>query len=127
MLVFYEAPHRIRGSLSDMLEILGDRVALLARELTKAHEELVVQPISKLLSAPLTERGEFTVVVRGQDPNVPLTREPPDVARVALEIGEMTNLNGLGRREIVRRLAAGYGITSREAYQLLEKAKNYLK
>ncbi|MGH9370148.1 MAG: 16S rRNA (cytidine(1402)-2'-O)-methyltransferase, partial [Vicinamibacterales bacterium] len=46
LLVFYEAPHRIRETLSDIRDILGERVLAVARELTKSHEELVVQPIS---------------------------------------------------------------------------------
>ena len=48
--VLYEAPHRIRATLEDMLAVLGDRTVALGRELTKAHEELVVRPISEHLA-----------------------------------------------------------------------------
>ncbi len=44
LIAFYEAPHRIRASLEDLLEQLGDRLIAVGRELTKAHEELVVRP-----------------------------------------------------------------------------------
>jgi 16S rRNA (cytidine1402-2'-O)-methyltransferase len=123
-LVLYEAPHRIRDCLSDMLEVFGDRPTLLARELTKAHEELVVRPISYLVLEPVAERGEFTLVVQGCVEAGPKHLARPSVATIALEIGEMTNL---GRREMVRALAARYGISSREAYGLIEEAKKYAK
>src|SRR3954470_2249349 len=50
VLVFYEAPHRIRRTLEDMLQAFGDRVVALGRELTKAHEQLVVRPTSEHLA-----------------------------------------------------------------------------
>src|SRR4051812_34543428 len=47
-IVFFEAPHRIRGTLDDLVRIAGDVDVLLAREVTKAHEQLVRGPISKV-------------------------------------------------------------------------------
>ena len=49
IIVFFEAPHRIRDTLADLLAVFGDRIACIGRELTKAHEELVVAPISQQL------------------------------------------------------------------------------
>src|SRR5215217_4604496 len=63
IIVFFEAPHRIRETMADLLAILGDRTVAVARELTKAHEELVVRPISEYLQRLSDPRGEFTVVV----------------------------------------------------------------
>lgn len=65
-LVFFEAPHRVAASLQAVLEVFGDREACVAREMTKLHEEIVRQPLSKLAEA-FSEggRGEFTVVVQG--------------------------------------------------------------
>jgi 16S rRNA (cytidine1402-2'-O)-methyltransferase len=77
-LVFYEAPHRIHEALDDMIEILGDREACVAREVTKAHEEYVFGALSKARDT-LKEIGEFVVVVAGGSapPAAPreLTRE----------------------------------------------------
>jgi len=123
-LVLYEAPHRIRQCLSDMLEVFGDRPTLLARELTKIHEELVVRPISRLLLEPVAERGEFTLVVQGCVEAGPKHVAPPSVATIALEIGGMTNLRP---REMVKALAMRYRISSREAYGLIEEAKKHVK
>ena len=66
-LVFYEAPHRIAATLSSMLDVLGDRPAAVARELTKVHEEVLRGPVSALAAAAAGSRwrGEIVVVVGG--------------------------------------------------------------
>jgi len=64
-LAFFESPHRLQKSLADMLEILGDRRAVVARELTKKFEEFLRGPISLLLKGleNRTVKGEITVFV----------------------------------------------------------------
>ena len=124
MLIFYEAPHRIRDTLQDMLDVLGDRVVFMARELTKAHEELVKQPISRLLAHVVEGRGEYTLVVSGAArANAPGLEVPAD-AQVAAEFGELTNIGGLSRREAIRRLAERYSLAARRVYRIVEDAKN---
>ena len=64
-IVLYEAPHRIKGTLSDIRDIFGDCRVLLARELTKLHEEKIRGGIEEVCSIiePLTPRGEYTIVI----------------------------------------------------------------
>jgi 16S rRNA (cytidine1402-2'-O)-methyltransferase len=67
-LILYESPHRLRATLTDLLEILGDREIALARELTKQFEEILRGPVSQVLQE-LGERrirGEITVVLAGK-------------------------------------------------------------
>lgn len=66
-LVLYEAPHRLRETLADLLRVLGNRPACAARELTKLHEEFIRGPLDELRQhfAETTPRGEFTVMVGG--------------------------------------------------------------
>lgn len=66
-LVFYESPHRLREFLRDALEVLGDRRAALASELTKAFERVVRGRLSELLAAlgDAELKGEYTVVIAG--------------------------------------------------------------
>lgn len=67
-LIFYEAPHRIAATLEDMHLCLGDRQALLFRELTKIHEDCMDGPLSVLIS--LTQsgiKGELVLIVEGAD------------------------------------------------------------
>lgn len=122
VLIFYEAPHRIRGTLQDMLTTFGDRLVALGRELTKVHEQLVVRPISELLEGLVEERGEFTVVVAGAS-SCPSSPEVPPPAQMAREFGELTNLGAVNRREAIRVLAVKYAISSREVFSLLERGK----
>ena len=119
-LVMYEAPHRIRATLEDMLVALGDRTVALGRELTKAHEQLVVRPISEHLAKMSEGRGEFTLVV-SPPVEVGLTVTVPSAGDVGREFGRLTEIDGLSRREAIRSLAAKYGIKARQAYNLVEE------
>ena len=121
-LVFYEAPHRIRRCLEDMAEIFGDRELLVARELTKVHENLAVQPISSHLAALAEERGEFTLVLRGARPDA-VSIPVPLAPAVADEFCQLTNKGGMGRRQAIKVLADRHRISARRVFALLEEAK----
>src|SRR3954471_19062332 len=88
--VFFESPHRLRATLEDLLRAVGDQAVLIARELTKAHEELVRGPTTVVLERAPAPRGEFTVVLDiGQLPAM----ERLDAATptdLAAEFGELT-------------------------------------
>ena len=66
-LIFYESPHRIRQALQDMLAVLGDRRAVLVREQTKMHEEVMRARLADMLRAVETRtlKGEITLVIEG--------------------------------------------------------------
>jgi 16S rRNA (cytidine1402-2'-O)-methyltransferase len=122
LLIIYEAPHRIRRTLDDMLAIFGDRLLAIGRELTKVHESLAVRPISEHIAKLGIERGEFTLVVQGRSEEKPQELRP-SANELAAQFGEMTNNSGSGRREAIRELAGKYGIPAREVFALLEQAK----
>ena len=122
-LVFFEAPHRIRDTLAEALAVMGDRRIAVGRELTKAHEELVVKPISIYLQQLGEPRGEFTVVVAPSVDDRSTPRDLPPVDTLVREFGELTK-NGHGtRRDVIRDLARRYGLSAREMYRLLEEGK----
>ena len=122
LVVFYEAPHRIRQTLADLLTVFGDRLLAIGRELTKVHESLVVRHISDHLENLNVERGEFTLVVEGHaEATGPGVRPPAN--DLAAEFGELTNTAGLNRREAIRELANRHGISAREVFALLEEVK----
>ena len=116
--VLFEAPHRIVGSLRDMLEVLGDREVAICRELTKIHEELVNGPISSILSRPLTTKGEFTVVVT---PEL-ITRKTPTEQEIVAEFGRLAN-TCRSRREAVALVAKNNGLSAQIIYGMLEDSK----
>ena len=66
-IIFYETPHRLKRALKDMLEILGDRKVVLARELTKMYEEIIRGKLSQILSKIDSKeiKGEITLIVQG--------------------------------------------------------------
>jgi 16S rRNA (cytidine1402-2'-O)-methyltransferase len=123
VLVLYEAPHRIRATLQEILAVLGDRSVALGRELTKAHSELVVRPISGHLNGELQERGEFTLVIDSA-PLLPVaTPTHPSAEQLKTEIGEMTQSVTATRRDAIRALAKRHGLSNRQVFDLLEQAK----
>lgn len=120
--VVYEAPHRIRDTLVDMLAILGDRQVAIGRELTKRHEELVVRPISGHLESVADGRGEYTLVVSPAGDRVQDVTEPT-ADELTSEFYQMTEDSGLNRREAIRQLALKYRLPARAVYSRLEAGR----
>ena len=84
-LIFYEAPHRIESMLTDLLQILGDREACIARELTKLHEESLFGRLSELVGK-VKALGEFVIVVGGSPSDERVENKPPLTREQALKI-----------------------------------------
>src|SRR5262249_4177939 len=122
-IVFFEAPHRIRQTLCDLQAMVGECDVVLARELTKTHEELVRGPISVVLSGSWIARGEFTVVVDIGH----VTEMSPRLAVSGDELGErlglLTSSGSLSRRKAIAELARRYGRSPNEVYKAIEEAK----
>ncbi|HKT79921.1 MAG TPA: 16S rRNA (cytidine(1402)-2'-O)-methyltransferase [Vicinamibacterales bacterium] len=120
--VFFEAPHRLTLTLNEIGAIAPSARLLVARELTKSHEELVRGPISDVVAGLREPRGEYTVVVKFCDsPKIPESLAPklPDDAAVATEFASMTNNGGLPRAEALRALSKKYGIPRRSVYSAI--------
>lgn len=118
--VFYESPHRIRRTLDEAAKYLGKRPIMVARELTKINEELVVWNKSR----EIREQGEFVVVV---GPAPELQREDADPADVAHLVGQITEAVGLSEPEALNLAAAHFGVALPKAANLLKKGRILLK
>jgi 16S rRNA (cytidine1402-2'-O)-methyltransferase len=127
-LVFYEAPHRIAQTLADAREILGEREAAVARELTKLHEEIArgrLSELAKRFDSEEAARGEMVLVI---DRNVigledaESDSEIDIVARVAALESE-----GLDHRAALKRAARELGLNRSEAYRRLVAAREQKK
>jgi 16S rRNA (cytidine1402-2'-O)-methyltransferase len=117
--IFFEAPHRIRDTLTELQRTVGDAPIVLARELTKKHEKLVNGPISAVLGSLQEERGEFTVVVDiGQITDI--NAAPLDIMA---EFGQMTINKAVSKRKAVATLARKHGLPPNEVYAAIEAAK----
>jgi 16S rRNA (cytidine1402-2'-O)-methyltransferase len=119
-LVFYEAPHRIVDALQDMSAVFGERPAVLAREITKMHEEFLRGPLSEI-AADLRERsvirGEFTILIgRGDPVSVDSTIPIRDAVR-----GHESE--GMSRMDAIKTVARERGLSKRETYRLFEEEK----
>jgi 16S rRNA (cytidine1402-2'-O)-methyltransferase len=121
-LVFFEAPHRIRETLGDAMEMLGDREAALGRELTKLHEEVIRGRLSAILERPGDPRGEYTVVVSGKPDDRSDQYEQVDDNQILVEFGRLTE-SGLGRREAISELAERHRLRSREVFAAIDRAR----
>ena len=118
--IIYEAPHRIRRTLTDLLSALGDRRVAVGRELTKVHEEVVVRPISQHLANLGEPRGEYTLIVSAeqQGGELGLMTKSDDELRVEFE--QLTN-TGASPRTAIRALARKYSIGSRNVYSVVHQ------
>lgn len=118
-LVFYEAPHRLLDSLRDMLAVLGDRRAALARELTKLHEEVFRGRLSEALAhfEEMGQRGEFTVVVAGAG----RVEQPVLGAEEVLSLARGLVESGLSAKDAAAEAARRSGWARRAVYELMHR------
>ncbi len=123
-LVVFESPHRLADSLADMCDILGDRRAVIGRELTKRFEEVLRGRLSELQTRlhgrPI--KGEVALLVAGCDEQ----QAPLDTSALGHHIDQLA-AEGLALKDIARILSQRHGLSRREVYALgvrIKKAKN---
>jgi 16S rRNA (cytidine1402-2'-O)-methyltransferase len=113
-IIFYEAPHKILRSLEDMLEVLGDRRAVVTRELTKIHEEAIRGTLSDILRHLQTGtiKGEFTVIVHGasSEPH----KQDIDPAEY---LKNLMLHRGLSKKEAISVAAEELGLPKKDVYK----------
>ncbi|MET8147046.1 16S rRNA (cytidine(1402)-2'-O)-methyltransferase [Actinoplanes sp. NPDC049668] len=117
-LVFFEAPHRIAATLTDLAATFGaGRDGAVCRELTKTYEEIRRGPLGELAewAAEAGPRGEITVVVAGA-PAGPAERPADEDLRAAVAEREA---GGASRRDAIQAVADAYGLRKREVYALV--------
>lgn len=119
-LIFYEAPHRIRETLAELIDTLGSRPAAAARELTKRHEEVIRGSLADLAEyfKANEPRGEFTLVVAGATGE----ESSPECKDPCLSLGPADHVfvleaKGIGRKEAIHEVARLRGLPKREVYR----------
>ncbi len=112
-LIFYEAPHRILKTLSLMKEVLGERNACIARELSKVHEEYIRGSFSELLRKE-EYRGEIVLEVEGK------TKEAEDVEELLRQVRELTD-KGMRLKEACEKVSKGTSYSKNQLYTLSAK------
>ncbi|GAX88689.1 16S rRNA (cytidine(1402)-2'-O)-methyltransferase [Effusibacillus lacus] len=118
-LLFYEAPHRLKDTVKDLLEVLGNRRVTTARELTKRFEEFARGTLKELLEMLETEssKGEYVLVVEGADPLATVEEsaawwEPLTVIEHVHELMK----RGIDKKEAIKQVAKERNLPKREVY-----------
>ncbi|MFH1488006.1 MAG: 16S rRNA (cytidine(1402)-2'-O)-methyltransferase [Pseudomonadota bacterium] len=124
-LVFFEAPHRLRGMMADLLEVLGDRPMVLMRELTKLYEEVLPGSVSTILEAleGRQVKGEITLVVAGLDRTRAKdgkTVSEEIVHRLRTLLGDKSG----STRDIAHKVSEEEGLPYRSVYRACLSLKN---
>jgi 16S rRNA (cytidine1402-2'-O)-methyltransferase len=122
VVIFFETPHRIQQTLSELGSILGDRPITVARELTKLHEAIVSTTAMQVAGLPIPARGEFTIVLgpysapRGE-------AAPVDNGDLQAYFDRLTDSAELSRRKAVIATAEKFGLSPNDVYARLERLK----
>jgi 16S rRNA (cytidine1402-2'-O)-methyltransferase len=120
--VFFEAPHRIHKTLTDLPNILGERPITICRELTKLHEEVIRSSTTKATLLQVLEKGEFTLVI-GPKAVTSRAAESIDDAEVARHFYHLTKTDGLVRRAALTQTARKFGLSTKYVYRTIERLK----
>ncbi|MDI3310031.1 MAG: 16S rRNA (cytidine(1402)-2'-O)-methyltransferase [Thermoanaerobacterium sp.] len=111
--IIYEAPHRIIGTLNELRSYIGDRRVVIARELTKVHEEYIRGTVDEVLSKLGDDvKGEIVVLIEGGKDEVVM--EPEELLRRYIECG-------MDKKEAIKLTAKQLKIPKREIYKLALK------
>lgn len=116
-LIFYEAPHKLLGTLSTICELFGDRQVVLARELTKIHEEFIRGKISEIIETIGEPKGEFVLLVEGNT----VSKKDVDLQNLnELSLEEHYKYyenQGLEKKEIIKKIAKDRNLSKNEVYK----------
>lgn len=120
-MVFHEAPHKLRATLSDMAEILGDRPVALCRELTKLHEQTLRTTLFQAVALYEQQepRGEYVLVIAGAQPLEEPAVTLEDGVRRVLHLRE----SGVKMKDAVRTVAGETNLNKNELYAAAVKAQ----
>jgi 16S rRNA (cytidine1402-2'-O)-methyltransferase len=116
-LVLFEAPQRVRPTLEDVRAHLGERMVVLARELTKVHETVSRGWITELLEGALETRGEYVILVSDQRRYSHSAPEPVSDDELREAFGMMTKTRAYSARDAVAALADKYRIPKQRVYK----------
>ncbi len=115
-IILYEAPHRIKDTLEELYTVFGDRKCMLARELTKIHEEFIRDYLSNLINIK-EFRGEFVIIIEGNSISIK-EMELLELNQMSLE--EHYNYyekQGLLKKDIIKKIAKDRKVSKNEIYQ----------
>ena len=115
--ILYEAPHKIKKTLEDLQSVLGDVNCVIARELTKIHEECSRGTLSEMIEKFDQPKGEFVIILDLND-NI---KEKEEINLTVDELYEVYLKQGLDKKEIIKKIAKDKNVAKNEIYQYFIK------
>lgn len=121
-MIFYEAPHKLRQTLSDILEFMGDRKISLCREITKLNEEIIRTTVSEAVELYKTKdpKGEYVLVVEGGMKEDKSDAFPEGVS----EHVEMYVKSGMAKMDAIKQVARDRGVSKGVIYKQILDEEN---
>lgn len=117
-IILYEAPHKLTATLKDLSEVLEDRKIVVARELTKIHEEFLRGTASEILENYPEPKGEHIILIEGNKIKEE-TEEQKNIKEMTIEEHyKYYEKQGFTKNEIIKRIAKDKGVSKNEIYQL---------
>lgn len=118
-IILYEAPHKMKNTLKDLKSYVGNRKLVLARELTKIHEEFIREPIDELLKKADNLKGEMILVIEAGEND---KKDQNNINELPLEEQyKLYEMQGLTKNEIIKKIAKDRKTTKNEIYQMFIK------
>lgn len=120
--IFYEAPHKLRATLEELYQTVGDRKLVICRELTKKYEEAVPTTLGEAVERcrDTAPRGEYVLVLAGADPAALAARQQAAWEQLsAAEHVALYEKKGMTRKEAMKQAALDRGVPKREIYRAL--------
>ena len=108
-IIFYESPHRITDTLSQILDVFGNRNIAIVREISKIHEEVIRDNIENILKISDTLKGEMVIIVEGN------TKEETLEVNYTGEIDKLLT-QGYSKRDAIREIADKYNVSKNKLY-----------
>ena len=120
-IILYEAPHKLKKTLEEIYEILGNREIVLAREITKIHEEFIRGKMADIIGQDIEYRGEFVILIEGSKISKKEI-ETENLKNMPLEEHyEYYESQGLEKKEIIKKIAKDRKVSKNEIYQKFTK------
>lgn len=112
--IIYEAPHKLKTTLEDLREVLEDRQIVIARELTKIHEEFIRGTVEEIISKTENLKGEFVIIIEGTSVK---EKEENELNELSLEEHyRFYEKQGLDKKEIIKKIAKDRNVNKNEIY-----------
>ena len=117
-IILYEAPHKMKNTLKDLSEILDNRQIVLARELTKIHEEFIRVDINKLINQIDNLKGEMILIIEGNKCKI----KENELEELSLEEHYLYyEKQGFDKKEIIKKIAKDRNVNKNEIYMQFTK------